>query len=135
MNEHYQAAIITATFLIGVPVGWWFANKVRKIRRTPRMLICHEPMVFDSAHPTGLNQVVNGVSVREDDVVFLTRQVFGYRNGFWKVNSKSWSRLNVSSEMTLVPSGDGHWVLATKEPEKKRTKVKRVSRYKRPWVI
>jgi len=36
--------------------------------------------------------------------------------------------------MTFVSLGDGSWGIDFKEREKKR-KVKRVSRYKRKWVI
>ena len=133
MSPLYQALITAAAFVIAIPIGYRFAGRIDKRRRTPRTLVATEEVpVGDQRNgpPKGLDYVINGLRVREGDVVFLTRQTNSSINGFWVAGIKSWRR--ITSGVTLVPSG-GSWVLAHKGEEKKP--VKRRSRYERNWVI
>lgn len=137
MSQILNSIITLGLTFIGFSIGWGISKLVIKRRRTPRMLVANEaiPLAdYRNEAPSGLAHVIQGSRVREGDVIFLTNQADASLNGFWKVNSSFWQRVRTPNEVTLRLK-DGVWVLDTGTKKKKQSKIKRVSRYQRKWVI
>jgi hypothetical protein len=90
-----------------------FLLRDRMKRRTPRTLIATRMIPIEASaidyRPMGLHHVIDGVKLRDRDLVVLTRQDDPSGNGWWIASNGPWSRPN---GISFVVSA-GSWAVPT----------------------